>query len=104
MWRLFALAAGQRTALDTLPRDWLRVPRSATLTSAAEWARALDQLTFRDTDPRPILMPLLTLLERGTVAAEEAADALLRGAPFERLYHDLLAQSSVGAERHRIGR
>jgi len=77
--RLFALAAGQRTALDALARDWLRVPRSASLTSAAEWARALDQLTFPDTDPRPVVMPLLTLLERGTTAAEEAADAFLRG-------------------------
>ncbi|MBI5113385.1 MAG: PD-(D/E)XK nuclease family protein [Rhodovulum sp.] len=77
--RLFALAAGQRTALDALPRDWLRVPRSASLTSAAEWARALDRLSFSNTDPRPVVMPLLTLLERGTAAAKEAADAFLRG-------------------------
>jgi hypothetical protein len=77
--RLFALAAGQRTPLDALPRDWLRVPRSASLTSAAEWAQALDRLAFTDTDPRPIVMHLLTLLERGTAAAKEAADAFLRG-------------------------
>ena len=77
--RLFALAVGERTVLDALPRDWLRVPRDASLTSAAEWAQALDRLAFSDTDPRPIVMPLLTLLERGTAAAEEAADAILRG-------------------------
>lgn len=77
--RLFALTAGQRTALDVLPRDWLRVPRSASLTSAAEWGQALDRLAFSNTDPRPVVMPLLTLLERGTAAAKEVADAFLRG-------------------------
>jgi hypothetical protein len=77
--RLFALTAGQRTALDVLPRDWLRVPRSASLTSAAEWAQALDRLEFSDIDPRPVVMPLLTLLDRGTAAAKEAADTFLRG-------------------------
>jgi len=77
--RLFALTAGQRTALDVLPRDWLRVPRSASLTSAAEWAQALDRLALSDVDPRPVVMPLLTLLDRGTAAAKEGADAFLRG-------------------------
>jgi PD-(D/E)XK nuclease superfamily protein len=77
--RLFALTAGQRTALDTLPRDGPRVPRSASLTSAAEWAQALDRLAFSDTEPLPVVMPLLTLLERGTAVAREAADAFLRG-------------------------
>lgn len=77
--RLLALMAGQGTTLDALPADWLRVPRNASLTSAAEWARALDRMPFLDADPRPILIPLLTLLERGAGAAEDAADALLRG-------------------------
>lgn len=77
--RLLALTTGQRTVLDALPRDWLRVPRSASLTSVTEWAQALDRLAFPDIDPRPIVMPLLALLERGTAAAREAADAFLRG-------------------------
>jgi hypothetical protein len=48
--RLFAVAAGQGTKLDVLPVGWLRVPRNASLTAAAEWAQALDRLPFSDCD------------------------------------------------------
>ncbi|RWK68287.1 MAG: PD-(D/E)XK nuclease family protein [Mesorhizobium sp.] len=77
--RLLALVTGQGTMLDELPTDWLRVPRNASLTTAAEWKQALDRMPMLDADPRPVVMPLLRLLERGTAAAEEAADAFLRG-------------------------
>jgi len=77
--RLLALASGQNTALDALPRGWLRVPRGATLNTVAEWRRALDGLPPSDVDPRPVVVPLLAILEKGPAAAEDAADAFLRG-------------------------
>lgn len=77
--RLFAVSAGQGTALDALPRDWLRVNPSASLDTTADWMQAIGRLDIASPDPRPIVGPLLTLLERGTAVAEEAAAAFLRG-------------------------
>lgn len=77
--RLAALVAGHGTMLDELPRDWLGVPRNASMTTTAEWAEAFDRMPLLDADPRPIVLPLLRVLERGIDAAPPAADAFLRG-------------------------
>lgn len=78
--RLVSLLSGQGTILDELPHGWLRIPSNVPLGSAAEWGRAFEQHgTASDNDPRPILMPLLAMLELGTVAADDAARTLLRG-------------------------
>jgi hypothetical protein len=76
--RLFSLAAGQGTVLDTLPQGWLSVPRGASLSSAAEWKRALDAQSVKG-EAKAVVLPMLTILEKGIGAAAEAADALLRG-------------------------
>ncbi|WP_189561942.1 MULTISPECIES: PD-(D/E)XK nuclease family protein [unclassified Mesorhizobium] len=79
--RLVSRVAGQGTALDSLTREWLEVPRDASLASAAEWERAFGRaVPSPATDPRPIVMPILDVLERGVTAAGPAADLLLRGA------------------------
>ncbi|WP_375461444.1 PD-(D/E)XK nuclease family protein [uncultured Enterovirga sp.] len=77
--RLLALAAGQHLALGALPRSWLQVPRGATLNTVAEWARVLEYLPPSDLDPRSVVLPLLAILEKGSAAAEDAANAFLRG-------------------------
>ena len=77
--RLLALAAGQGTVLDVLPQGWLSVPRGASLSSVADWTRALDAQPAGSFDARPIILPLLSLLEKGADAASEAAAAFLRG-------------------------
>ena len=77
--RLFALAVGQGSALDALPQGWLMVSRSASLNSVAEWTRALDAQLAGSFDAKPIVVPLLSLLEKGPEAATEAAAAFLRG-------------------------
>jgi hypothetical protein len=77
--RLFALAAGQGTALDTLPQGWLSIPRRAALGSAVEWKRALEAGPPKSAASTAHVLSLLTILEKGAGAAGEAADALLRG-------------------------
>lgn len=80
VWRLVSLVSRQGTIFDELPRGWLSMPRNVSLGSAAEWERAFEQHgPASDTDSRPVLMRLLAMLERGTVAADEAARTLLRG-------------------------
>ncbi len=77
--RLLALAAGHGTVLDVLPQGWLQVSRGASLNSVEEWTRALEGLPLAEIDPKPIVLPLLSLLEKGADGADGAADAFLRG-------------------------
>ncbi|MBX3575090.1 MAG: PD-(D/E)XK nuclease family protein [Mesorhizobium sp.] len=78
--RLVSLTRGQGTTIDQLPDDWSNLPRNIPLGSTAEWSRAYERHAQAMTgDPRPILMPLLTLLERGPEAAGDAARTFLRG-------------------------
>ena len=73
--RLLSLLANQDTTLDALPDGGLPVPSEASLSTAADWERAL--VPYPET--ASILLPVLKLIETGTQAAEEAGKLLLRG-------------------------
>jgi hypothetical protein len=73
--RLLSLVANQGTILDDLPDSGLPVPSEASLSTAADWERALAPYP----ETASILVPVLELVESGTDAAEEAAELLLRG-------------------------
>lgn len=82
--RVFRLCRSASAALDGLPERWHRVlPADAILQRSEDWKRALDRAAdagfVAGVDPRPAVLPLLALLERGPEAAAPAGDALLSG-------------------------
>jgi hypothetical protein len=90
--RLLSLAGKQGTVLDSLPAGGLPVSSEASLTSAADWERALAPYP----DTAAILTPVLALLEKGTSVAEEAAMLLLRGKS-RRLWDEALRSAPASA-------
>jgi len=77
--RLLALTTGQGTVLDVLPRGWLKVSRGASLNSVAEWTQAFEGQPPAEFDAKSIILPLLSILEKGAAGADEAANSFLRG-------------------------
>ncbi|MDR3473514.1 MAG: PD-(D/E)XK nuclease family protein [Devosia sp.] len=72
--RLLSLAAKQGTVLDSLPDLSVPVAGDASLSTAADWERALaDHPTYAQ-----VLVPILRELEKGPSAARSAAGLLLR--------------------------
>jgi hypothetical protein len=90
--RLLSLVANQGTILDDLPDSGLPVPSEASLSTAADWARALAPYP----ETASILVPVLELVESGTDAAEEAAELLLRGRS-RRLWGEALRSAPASA-------
>ena len=90
--RLLSLTANQGTILDDLPDHSLPVSGEASLSTAADWERALAP----HTETASILVPVLRLLESGTGAAEEAAGLLLRGRS-RRLWDEALRSAPASA-------
>jgi hypothetical protein len=90
--RLLSLIANQGTILDDLPGRSLPVSSEASLTSAADWERALAPFT----ETASILVPVLRLLESGPDCAEEAAKLLLRGRS-RRLWDEALRSAPASA-------
>jgi hypothetical protein len=73
--RLLSLAANQGTELDTLPDRNIPVAGEASLSTAGDWARALQAHPAH----AEVLVPILTEVAKGPSAAVDAADLLLRG-------------------------
>ena len=98
--RLFGQAAGRSRALADLPSNWsLGLRPDAALFELDQWRRALREArgTQADgTDPRPIVMPVLELLARGTDAAEEAGQLLL-SRPARALWTEALQRAPAEA-------
>jgi hypothetical protein len=92
MRRLLSLVANQGTILDDLPDPSLPVSSEASLSTAADWERAL--APFPET--ASILVPVLKLLESGPDRAEEAAKLLLRGRS-RRLWDEALRCAPASA-------
>ena len=90
--RLLSLVANQGTILDDLPDRGLPVPSEASLSTAADWERALAPYP----ETASILVPVLKLVESGTDAAEEAAELLLRGRS-RRLWDEALRSAPASA-------
>jgi hypothetical protein len=90
--RLLSLAANQGTILDDLPDHSLPVPGEASLSTSADWDRALAPYP----ETASVLVPVLKLLESGTDAAEEAARLLLRGRS-RRLWDEALRSAPASA-------
>ena len=79
--RLFAHVRAQAGALTDLPPDWARGLRpGAALFELDDWRRALSEAAAGGgADPRPVVMPVIELLARGTQAAAAAGEMLLSG-------------------------
>ena len=92
MRRLLSLVANQGTILDDLPDRSLPVSSEASLSTAADWERALTP--FPET--ASILVPIMKLLESGPDCAEEAAKLLLRGRS-RRLWDEALRSAPASA-------
>jgi hypothetical protein len=90
--RLLSLVANQGTILGDLPDRGLPVPSEASVSTAADWERALAPYP----ETASILVPVLKLLEAGTDAAEEAAELLLRGRS-RRLWDEALRSAPASA-------
>jgi hypothetical protein len=79
--RLLDRRAGLGAAMKDLPPTWSSgLRRDAALFDVEQWQRALADATARRTDgidPRPVLIPLLELLARGTGHALEAGERVL---------------------------
>jgi hypothetical protein len=90
--RLVGLAQNQGTALDQLPDEDLPVSASASLSTAAEWRRALSARP----DFAAILVPMLELLGQGIEATTEVAHLLLRGRS-RRLWDEALRAAPPSA-------
>jgi len=79
--RLVSLSTREGSVLDQLPSNWLTMlPRGATLLTLGDWQRAL---TGVESDGQPfdaetVLLPWLSVLEKGPQAAREAAASTLR--------------------------
>ena len=84
MRRLNTLLRGYPGPLADLPEGWARIlPDDAPLSSLKAWTRLIDRLTADrwpdGNDHGPALAAIVGLLSRGTEAAEEAGETLLRG-------------------------
>jgi ribosomal protein L7Ae-like RNA K-turn-binding protein len=82
--RVIQLCRSASTALEKLPDTWLRVlPDDAPLLKRAHWEVMFNEAAAKGwpegVDQRPILMPILELLEKGFDAAAEAGEKLLDG-------------------------
>jgi hypothetical protein len=80
--RLLSLCAGQGTALDQLPANWLAaLPRGATLLTLDDWQRALKGMVLagQPFDAGTVLQPLLSLFVKGPGAAQELVCTTLVG-------------------------
>ena len=80
--RLAALLGTERGLFHDLPAGWTRIlPTDAPLTSPDAWARLLARLSPKDwpdgQDHGDALRRIITLLQKGTVAAGEIGEALL---------------------------
>lgn len=89
--RLLSLVAGQGTRLDELDRD-LPVAGEASLTTAADWARALAASPSHG----DVLVPILELLARGPSVAGAAGETLLQGGA-RRLWNEALRRAPASA-------
>jgi hypothetical protein len=98
--RLLDRRTGLGAALQDLPPTWSSgLRRDAALFDVDQWQRALADATVRRTDgvnPRPVLMPLLELLARGTGHAPEAGEAVLGGGA-RLLWDEALRQAPAKA-------
>lgn len=90
--RLLSLLANQGTTLDGLPEGGLPVHGEASLSTAADWERAL--VPYPET--ASIVLPMLKLIETGTQAAEEVGNLLLRGRS-RRLWDETLRSAPASA-------
>jgi hypothetical protein len=90
--RLLSLVANQGTILDNVPNSKLPVSSEASLSTAADWERALAD----NPEMASILVPVLKVLETGTVAADEAAKLLLRGRS-RKLWNEALRSAPASA-------
>ncbi len=90
--RLVRLALNQGTALDQLPNEDLPVQASASLSTCADWQRALSARA----DFATVLVPILEVLGRGIEAATEAADLVLRDRS-RRLWDEALRAAPASA-------
>ena len=84
MRRLTALLKVYPGPFQALPEGWTRVlPADAPLASSEAWTRLIDGLNAEDwpdeTDHGPALGKIITLLAKGTAAAEEVGERLLHG-------------------------
>ena len=82
--RLNAHLAAHPGPFRKLPEGWTSIlPADAPLSSMESWTRLIDGLTPDDwpgaSDRGPLLFDIVELLSRGTDAAEEAGEELLRG-------------------------
>lgn len=82
--RVLRLCRSNHPALAELPQGWDRaLPSDALLPRSADWSRALDrasQAGFAEGfDPRPVVLPLVEILEQGLETAVSAGTALLSG-------------------------
>lgn len=84
MRRLTALLSSYPGPVQALPEGWTRLlPADAPLASPEAWTRLIDGLKAEDwpdeTDHGPALGNIITLLAKGTEAAEEVGETLLHG-------------------------
>ncbi len=84
MRRLAALLSSQQGPVGELPAGWTRVlPADAPLATREAWTKLLDRLLPTDwpdgQNHNESLRAIIALLDRGTDAADEAGEALLRG-------------------------
>ncbi|MBL6612426.1 MAG: PD-(D/E)XK nuclease family protein [Alphaproteobacteria bacterium] len=96
--RLFRYARRSKGLEGLLP-SWSRpLRRDAALLSVQHWQHALDQISLGEgeIDPRPIVMPIITLLARGPEVAEEAG-ALLLEKRARALWTDALRRAPASA-------
>jgi hypothetical protein len=82
--RVLRLCRRGSETIGGLPNGWHRVlPSDAILQRTADWKRALDGAAgdgfVEGVDPRPALLPLIELLEKGFEAAAVLGPALLSG-------------------------
>lgn len=89
--RLLSLLADHGT-VDDLPEGRLPVPGEASLSTAADWERAL--LPYPET--AAIVLPILKLIEAGSEAAAEAGRVLLRGRS-RKLWEEALRSAPASA-------
>jgi hypothetical protein len=80
--RLVSLCRGEGGALDELPYGWLSsIPRGAALAHVEDWRRAISTAVLGNASLAGMqaAIPILEVLARGVVAAQEASELLLRG-------------------------
>jgi hypothetical protein len=95
--RLIALARAPGTPLSALPEGWrLVLPEGAPLNTPVRWQQIFAAAGDRAKPVELVLMPVIDLLHRGTVAAEQAGDTLLSGVA-RTLWRRALGREAPGA-------